>query len=166
MRCLGHTCAVVRGESSRVQVDRCVFRHSLKARTYPCICCICNANTYRSPSCVLLQNVGESRIPVPRAARPSFFPKSRVLGTPSLIPGHRHSLILSGCMQFVDAEDEASTPNPKCGTRNISTPTIEGNRKSTVFLFNHETCNLTIVLFVGTSSTQYVRVTGVGNRKR
>ncbi|XP_076239037.1 toucan [Calliopsis andreniformis] len=72
----------------------------------------------------MAKNIGESRIPVPRAARPSFFPKSR-LGTPTLVPGHRRSLILSGCLQFVDTEDEPTTPNTKCGTRPTSTPTIE-----------------------------------------
>ncbi|XP_034174437.1 toucan isoform X3 [Osmia lignaria lignaria] len=83
----------------------------------------------------MAKNVGESRIPVPRAARPSFFPKSRVLGTPTLVPGHRRSLILSGCLQFVDTEDESNTPKTKCGTRSVSTPSIEvdsGHKKFTI----------------------------------
>ncbi|XP_043248054.1 pinin isoform X1 [Colletes gigas] len=76
-------------------------------------------------------NVGESRIPVPRAARPSFFPKSKILGTPTLIPGHRRSLVLSGCLQFVDAEDESTTPKTKCVPRAVSTPTIEDSGQKT-----------------------------------
>ncbi|XP_071865570.1 toucan isoform X2 [Bombus fervidus] len=78
-----------------------------------------------------LRNVGESRIPVPRAARPSFFPKSRVLGTPTLVPGHRRSLVLPGCLSFVDAEDETSAPKTKCGTRSVSTPSIEDSGHKT-----------------------------------
>ncbi|XP_076174563.1 toucan isoform X2 [Ptiloglossa arizonensis] len=77
------------------------------------------------------QNVGESRIPVPRAARPSFFPKSRVLATPTLVPGHRRSLVLSGCLQFVDAEDDSTTPKTKCLSRNVSTPVIEDSGHKT-----------------------------------
>ncbi|XP_076174564.1 toucan isoform X3 [Ptiloglossa arizonensis] len=76
-------------------------------------------------------NVGESRIPVPRAARPSFFPKSRVLATPTLVPGHRRSLVLSGCLQFVDAEDDSTTPKTKCLSRNVSTPVIEDSGHKT-----------------------------------
>ncbi|XP_054003471.1 nucleoprotein TPR isoform X1 [Hylaeus anthracinus] len=78
----------------------------------------------------MAKNVGESRIPVPRAARPSFFPKSRVLGTPTLVPGHRRSLVLSGCLQFVDAEDESS-PKTKCMPRAVSTPAIEDSGRKT-----------------------------------
>ncbi|XP_076174562.1 toucan isoform X1 [Ptiloglossa arizonensis] len=77
------------------------------------------------------ENVGESRIPVPRAARPSFFPKSRVLATPTLVPGHRRSLVLSGCLQFVDAEDDSTTPKTKCLSRNVSTPVIEDSGHKT-----------------------------------
>ncbi|XP_017767463.1 PREDICTED: uncharacterized protein LOC108556049 isoform X2 [Eufriesea mexicana] len=79
----------------------------------------------------MAKNVGESRIPVPRAARPSFFPKSRVLSTPTLVPGHRRSLVLSGCLQFVDAEDETNSPKSKCGTRAVSTPSIEDSGHKT-----------------------------------
>ncbi|XP_017797279.1 PREDICTED: uncharacterized protein LOC108578442 isoform X2 [Habropoda laboriosa] len=79
----------------------------------------------------MAKNVGESRIPVPRAARPSFFPKSRVLGTSTLLPGHRRSLVLSGCLQFVDAEDESTTPKTKCLARATSTPSIEDSGHKT-----------------------------------
>ncbi|XP_076174565.1 toucan isoform X4 [Ptiloglossa arizonensis] len=79
----------------------------------------------------MAKNVGESRIPVPRAARPSFFPKSRVLATPTLVPGHRRSLVLSGCLQFVDAEDDSTTPKTKCLSRNVSTPVIEDSGHKT-----------------------------------
>ncbi|KAM0734964.1 Microtubule-associated tumor suppressor 1-like protein [Formica fusca] len=58
-------------------------------------------------------NVGESRIPVPRAARPSFFPKSRVLEASRLLSGSRRSTIFSGCFQFVNTEDESPTPREK-----------------------------------------------------
>ncbi|KZC09012.1 Microtubule-associated tumor suppressor 1, partial [Dufourea novaeangliae] len=75
------------------------------------------------------QNVGESRIPVPRAARPSFFPKSRLL-QPTSIPGHRRSLVLSECLQFVDADDKSATPKIKCSTRGVSTPIGDPGRKS------------------------------------
>lgn len=75
-------------------------------------------------------NVRESRIPVPRATRPSFFPKSRVLGTSTLVPGHRRSLVLSGCLQFVDTEDESGIPK-KCGSRATSTPSIENSEHQT-----------------------------------
>nr|XP_031845171.1 uncharacterized protein LOC116432429 isoform X2 [Nomia melanderi]XP_031845172.1 uncharacterized protein LOC116432429 isoform X2 [Nomia melanderi]XP_031845173.1 uncharacterized protein LOC116432429 isoform X2 [Nomia melanderi]XP_031845174.1 uncharacterized protein LOC116432429 isoform X2 [Nomia melanderi]XP_031845176.1 uncharacterized protein LOC116432429 isoform X2 [Nomia melanderi]XP_031845177.1 uncharacterized protein LOC116432429 isoform X2 [Nomia melanderi]XP_031845178.1 uncharacterize len=76
-------------------------------------------------------NVGESRIPVPRAARPSFFPKSRLLGTPTLVPGHRRSLVLSGCLQFVDAEGEPTNPKLKAGPRRaVSTPIEDSGRKT------------------------------------
>ncbi|XP_076672560.1 toucan isoform X2 [Andrena cerasifolii] len=71
----------------------------------------------------MAKNVGESRIPVPRAARPSFFPKSR-LSTPTLLPGHRRSLILSGYPQF-DVVDNSTTSISKCVTRAVSTPLIE-----------------------------------------
>ncbi|XP_029662590.1 uncharacterized protein LOC115235144 isoform X2 [Formica exsecta] len=61
----------------------------------------------------MAKNVGESRIPVPRAARPSFFPKSRVLEASRLLSGSRRSTIFSGCFQFVNTEDESPTPREK-----------------------------------------------------
>ncbi|CAL7934233.1 unnamed protein product [Xylocopa violacea] len=73
---------------------------------------------------MMAKNVGESRIPVSRAARPSFFPKSRVVATPPLVSAHRRSLMLSGCL-LVDAEDEPTTPKTKCGPRTVSTTSIE-----------------------------------------
>ncbi|KAL6439508.1 hypothetical protein ACFW04_003961 [Cataglyphis niger] len=70
-------------------------------------------------------NVGESRIPVPRATRPSFFPKSRVLEASRLLSGSRRSTIFSGCFQFVNTEDESPTPREKfpgfTSTPNIKT---------------------------------------------
>ncbi|KYQ57968.1 Serine/threonine-protein kinase 3 [Trachymyrmex zeteki] len=68
-------------------------------------------------------NVGESRIPVPRAARPSFFPKSRVLEASRLLTGSRRSTIFSGCFQF-NSEDESPTPREFTGFA-TSSPTIK-----------------------------------------
>ncbi|XP_017878019.1 uncharacterized protein LOC108623762 [Ceratina calcarata] len=76
----------------------------------------------------MAKNVGESRIPVPRAARPSFFPKSRVLGTPPIVSNHRRSF-LSGCLQFVDAENE---PIKKCAVRTVSTPQDPSSKTYTI----------------------------------
>lgn len=73
-----------------------------------------------------LQNVGESRIPVPRATRPSFFPKSRVLEASRLLSGSRRSTIFSGCFQFVNTEDESPTPREKFPGF-TSTPNIKSN---------------------------------------
>ncbi|XP_050444972.1 STE20-like serine/threonine-protein kinase isoform X3 [Cataglyphis hispanica] len=73
----------------------------------------------------MAKNVGESRIPVPRATRPSFFPKSRVLEASRLLSGSRRSTIFSGCFQFVNTEDESPTPREKfpgfTSTPNIKT---------------------------------------------
>ncbi|EFN66443.1 Mitochondrial tumor suppressor 1-like protein [Camponotus floridanus] len=71
------------------------------------------------------QNVGESRIPVPRAARPSFFPKSRVLEASRLLSGSRRSTIFSGCFQFVNTEDESPTPREKFSGFTTSSPNIK-----------------------------------------
>ncbi|XP_035731357.1 calponin homology domain-containing protein DDB_G0272472-like isoform X4 [Vespa mandarinia] len=79
-----------------------------------------------------VMNVGESRIPLPRAARPSFFPKGRVLGGTKIGTGRRRSLVLS-CLQSVNAEDDISTPIPKCSTRATSTPLSTGNTGNTIF---------------------------------
>ncbi|XP_072765384.1 uncharacterized protein Toc isoform X3 [Anoplolepis gracilipes] len=70
-------------------------------------------------------NVGESRIPVPRAARPSFFPKSRVLEASRLLSGSRRSTIFSGCFQFVNTEDESPTQREKFSGFTTSSPTIK-----------------------------------------
>ncbi|XP_011259121.1 uncharacterized protein LOC105253056 isoform X3 [Camponotus floridanus] len=70
-------------------------------------------------------NVGESRIPVPRAARPSFFPKSRVLEASRLLSGSRRSTIFSGCFQFVNTEDESPTPREKFSGFTTSSPNIK-----------------------------------------
>ncbi|XP_033336919.2 toucan isoform X2 [Megalopta genalis] len=79
-----------------------------------------------------LKNVGESRIPVPRATRPSFFLKSRLLGASTLVPGHRRSPILPGCLQFVDADTEPATPKIKRGPLGtVSSPPIEDPRNKT-----------------------------------
>ncbi|XP_047345186.1 serine-rich adhesin for platelets isoform X6 [Vespa velutina] len=80
----------------------------------------------------MAKNVGESRIPLPRAARPSFFPKGRVLGGTKIGTGRRRSLVLS-CLQSVNAEDDISTPIPKCSTRATSTPLSTGNTGNTIF---------------------------------
>ncbi|XP_078037783.1 toucan isoform X2 [Augochlora pura] len=80
----------------------------------------------------MAKNVGESRIPVPRAARPSFFLKSRLLGASTLVPGHRRSPILSSCLQFVDADTEPTTPKIKRGPLGtVSSPPIEDPRNKT-----------------------------------
>ncbi|TGZ57509.1 Microtubule-associated tumor suppressor 1-like protein [Temnothorax longispinosus] len=71
----------------------------------------------------ICQNVGESRIPVPRAARPSFFPKSRVLEASRLLTGSRRSTIFSGCFQF-NSEDESPTPREFSGFT-TSSPNIK-----------------------------------------
>ncbi|XP_014599023.1 PREDICTED: serine-rich adhesin for platelets isoform X2 [Polistes canadensis] len=80
----------------------------------------------------MAKNVGESRIPLPRAARPSFFPKGRVLGGTKIGTGRRRSLVLS-CLQSVNAEDDISIPNSKCSTRATSTPLSSGNTGNTIF---------------------------------
>ncbi|XP_025264246.1 uncharacterized protein LOC105253056 isoform X2 [Camponotus floridanus] len=72
-----------------------------------------------------MMNVGESRIPVPRAARPSFFPKSRVLEASRLLSGSRRSTIFSGCFQFVNTEDESPTPREKFSGFTTSSPNIK-----------------------------------------
>ncbi|XP_012056581.1 PREDICTED: uncharacterized protein LOC105619672 [Atta cephalotes] len=72
---------------------------------------------------LVYSNVGESRIPVPRAARPSFFPKSRVLEASRLLTGSRRSTIFSGCFQF-NSEDESPTPREFTGFA-TSSPTIK-----------------------------------------
>ncbi|XP_071561547.1 uncharacterized protein Toc isoform X2 [Temnothorax nylanderi] len=71
----------------------------------------------------MAKNVGESRIPVPRAARPSFFPKSRVLEASRLLTGSRRSTIFSGCFQF-NNEDESPTPREFSGF-STSSPNIK-----------------------------------------
>ncbi|XP_025264245.1 uncharacterized protein LOC105253056 isoform X1 [Camponotus floridanus] len=73
----------------------------------------------------MAKNVGESRIPVPRAARPSFFPKSRVLEASRLLSGSRRSTIFSGCFQFVNTEDESPTPREKFSGFTTSSPNIK-----------------------------------------
>ncbi|XP_032677759.1 uncharacterized protein LOC116847161 isoform X3 [Odontomachus brunneus] len=73
----------------------------------------------------MAKNVGESRIPVPRPARPSFFPKSRVLEASRLLSGGRRSTIFSGCFQFVNTEDEPAAPREKFAGFVSSTPNIK-----------------------------------------
>ncbi|KAI4500615.1 hypothetical protein M0802_004207 [Mischocyttarus mexicanus] len=75
---------------------------------------------------VWLQNFGESRIPLPRAARPSFFPKGRILGGTKIGTGRRRSLALS-CLQSIHSENDISTPNSNCSTNATSTPLPSGN---------------------------------------
>lgn len=79
----------------------------------------------RGPTHDMAKNVGESRIPVPRAARPSFFPKSRVLEASRLLSGSRRSTIFSGCFQFVNTEDESPTPREKFSGFTTSSPNIK-----------------------------------------
>ncbi|XP_077274277.1 toucan isoform X2 [Temnothorax americanus] len=76
-----------------------------------------------SPTHDMAKNVGESRIPVPRAARPSFFPKSRVLEASRLLTGSRRSTIFSGCFQF-NGEDESPTPREFSGF-STSSPNVK-----------------------------------------
>ncbi|XP_066594618.1 uncharacterized protein toc [Prorops nasuta] len=73
----------------------------------------------------MAKNAGESRIPVPRATRPSFFTKSR--NTSKLSGIRRPSLILSGCVPFVDATDAPATPNLNFAPCFVSTPNPDGN---------------------------------------
>ncbi|XP_014475541.1 PREDICTED: uncharacterized protein LOC106744916 isoform X2 [Dinoponera quadriceps] len=81
----------------------------------------------------MAKNVGESRIPVPRPARPSFFPKSRVLEASRLLSGGRRSTIFSGCFQFVNTEDEPATPREKFAGFVSSTPTIKSDTTDQTF---------------------------------
>lgn len=93
----------------------------------------------------ILQNVGESRIPVPRAARPSFFPKSRVLEASRLLSGSRRSTIFSGCFQFVNTEDESPTPREKFSGFTTSSPNIKGNcAREFVFIIITIICMLSL----------------------
>ncbi|XP_011634222.1 uncharacterized protein LOC105425237 [Pogonomyrmex barbatus] len=80
----------------------------------------------RGPTHDMAKNVGESRIPVPRAARPSFFPKSRVLEASRLLTGSRRSTIFSGCFQF-NSEDESPTTRDKFSEFATSTPNIKAD---------------------------------------
>ncbi|XP_012533866.2 uncharacterized protein LOC105835289 [Monomorium pharaonis] len=77
----------------------------------------------RGPTHEMAKNVGESRIPVPRATRPSFFPKSRVLEASRLLTGGRRSTIFSGCLQF-NSEDESPTSREFTGFA-TSSPNIK-----------------------------------------
>ncbi|XP_025152471.1 uncharacterized protein LOC105187026 isoform X4 [Harpegnathos saltator] len=81
----------------------------------------------------MAKNVGESRIPVPRPTRPSFFPKSRVLEASRLLSGGRRSTIFSGCFQFVNTEDEPPTPREKFTGFVSSTPTIKSDTTDQTF---------------------------------
>ncbi|XP_033224925.1 uncharacterized protein LOC117177922 isoform X2 [Belonocnema kinseyi] len=74
----------------------------------------------------MAKNAGESRIPIPRAVRPSFLPKVR---TSKLSSGHRRSTVISGYpAQFPDYEEEGLTPKLKTIKRAAcSTPSREGS---------------------------------------
>ncbi|KAL0103001.1 hypothetical protein PUN28_018359 [Cardiocondyla obscurior] len=73
----------------------------------------------------MAKNVGESRIPVPRPARPSFFPKSRVIEASRRLTGSRRSTIFSGCFQF-NTENESPTPR-EFSSFATSSPTSKAN---------------------------------------
>lgn len=70
-----------------------------------------------------MQNTAESRIPIPRAVRPSFLPKLRAN---KLASGHRRSAIISGYPHVNIYENDNTTPKVKTIKRAASTPAAEG----------------------------------------
>lgn len=93
-------------------------------------------DVYYFLNCYILkkfQNTGESRIPVPRAVRPSFLPKSRLVGSSKIgshHQGHRRSNILSSCLTFTEHDDGgASTQRAKFpGGLFASSPSAKRNK--------------------------------------
>ncbi|XP_043474750.1 uncharacterized protein LOC122506557 isoform X2 [Leptopilina heterotoma] len=74
-------------------------------------------------------NSAESRIPIPRAVRPSFLPKLRAN---KLASGHRRSAIISGYPHVNSYEnDNTTTPKVKTIKRAASTPAAEGKSDGT-----------------------------------